>query len=202
MNTAGRIEIRIGLPENCLREAAEIFYESFQQKMYPIMGSRERGVSFLQRHLNPEGAIVAMDEGHLVGIAGLQYEGCHFFSPSISELAHEFGWLRGFMKIVRMRIFHSPDCEGELYLKAIMVNSSMRDRGIGTQLLTGVSDFAWAHGFGVVRLDVVDTNPDARRFYERQGFVAIKTRRCPFPFIFISRVMGFSSAITMIKKIA
>ena len=82
MNTAGRIEIRIGLPEDCLREAAEIFYESFQQKMYPIMGSRERGVSFLQRYLNPEGAIIAVDEGQLVGIAGLQYEGCHSFFQS------------------------------------------------------------------------------------------------------------------------
>lgn len=202
MNTAGQIEIRLGLPENCLSEAAEIFYESFQQKMYPIMGSRERGVSFLQRYLNPKGAIVAMDEGQLVGIAGLQYRGCHFFSPSISDLAHEFGWLRGFMKIVRMRLFHSPDCEGELYLKAIMVISSMRGRGIGAHLLTGVSDFAWAHGFSAVRLDVVDTNPDVRRFYERHGFVAARIRRCPFPFLFISRVMGFSSAVTMIKKIA
>ncbi len=200
MNPSRQVEIRIGLPVNCLREAAEIFYESFRQKMYPIIGSRERGVSFLQRYINPEGAIVAMDEGQLVGIAGLQYDGCHFFSPSISELAREFGWLRGFMKIVRMRVFHSPDREGELYLKAIMVSSSMRSRGIGTQLLTGVSDFAWAHGFGAVRLDVVDTNPDARRFYERQGFVADKIRRCPFPFI--SRAMGFTSAITMIKKIA
>ncbi len=202
MNTADRIEIRIGLPENYLREAAEIFYESFQQKMYPIMGSRERGVSFLRRHLNPEGAIVAMDEGQLAGIAGLQYEGCHFFSPSISELAREFGWVRGLLKIIRMRIFHSPDREGELYLKAIMVSSSIRGRGVGTHLLTGVSDFAWAHGFGAVRLDVVDTNPDARHFYERQGFVADKIRRCPFPFVFISRAMGFTSAITMIKKIA
>ena len=202
MNPSSQLEIRIGLPEHCLREAAEIFYESFEQKLYPIMEPRERGVSFLQKYINPEGAIVAMDNGQLVGIAGLQYEGCHFFSPSISELTHEFGCLRGFMKIVRMRLFHSPDREGELYLKAVMVSSSMRGEGIGTQLLTGVSDFAWAHGFGVVRLDVVDTNPDARRFYERHGFVATRIRRCPFPFIFISRVMGFSSAITMIKKIA
>jgi ribosomal protein S18 acetylase RimI-like enzyme len=100
-----------------------------------------------------------------------------------------------------MRIFHSQDCEGELYLKAIMVSTSMRDRGVGTQLLTGVTDFAWAHGFNSVRLDVVDTNPDARRFYERHGFVAIKIRRCMFPFLFICRPMGFSFATTMIKMI-
>ena len=202
MSIAGPIEIYIGLPEEYLREAAEIFYESFQRKFFPIMNTTEQGVSFLKKYLNPKGTIVAMNGKQLVGIAGLQYEECHFFSPSLFDLAQEFGWLRGILKIIRMRVFNSPDREGELYLKAIMVHSSVRDRGIGTHLLTGVSDFAWAHDFSTIRLDVVDTNYDARRFYERHGFVATRIRRCPLPFLFICRAMGFSSAITMIKKIS
>jgi len=202
MSIAGPIEIYIGLPEEYLREAAEIFYDSFQQKFYPIMNSREQGVSFLQKHLNPKGTMVALNGTQLLGIAGLQYEGCHFFSPSLFDSAHEFGWLRGILKIIRMRMFNSPDRKGELYLKAIIVHSSMQGRGIGTHLLTGVSDFAWAHDFSTIRLDVVDTNHDARRFYEQHGFVATKIRRHPLPFQFLCRPMGFSSAITMIKKIA
>jgi len=202
MSIADPIEIYIGLPEEYLQEAAKLFYDSFQQKFLPIMSIREQGVSFLQKHLNPKGTMVALNGKQLLGIAGLQYEGCHFFSPSLFDLAHEFGWLRGIVKILRMRIFNSPDREGELYLKAIMVDSSMRDSGIGTHLLTGVTDFAWAHGFSTIRLDVVDTNPDARRFYERHGFVATRIRRCPLPFLFLCRAMGFSSAITMIRKIS
>jgi GNAT superfamily N-acetyltransferase len=202
MSIADPIEIYIGLPEEYLQEAAKLFYDSFQQKFLPIMSIREQGVSFLQKHLNPKGTMVALNGKQLLGIAGLQYEGCHFFSPSLFDLAHEFGWLRGIVKILRMRIFNSPDREGELYLKAIMVDSSMRNRGIGTHLLTGVTDFAWAHGFSTIRLDVVDTNPDARRFYERHGFVATRIRRCPLPFLFLCRAMGFSSAITMIRKIS
>ncbi|WP_096894389.1 GNAT family N-acetyltransferase [Candidatus Scalindua japonica] len=202
MNIAGPIEIHIGLPEEYIREAAEIFFDSFQQKFFPIMNTRENGISFLQKHLNPKGTMVAISGRQLLGIAGLQYEGCHFFSPSLSGLAHEFGWLRGILKIIRMRLFNSRDREGELYLKAIMVSSSIRSKGVGTHLLTGVSDFAWAHDFSTIRLDVVDTNPDARRFYERNGFIATKVRRCPLPFLFLCRAMGFSSAITMIKKIS
>ncbi len=201
MNIAGTIEIHIGLPEEYLEEAAELFYDSFKQKFYPIMSTREQGVSFLQKHMNPRGTMVALKGKKLLGIAGLQYKGCHFFSPSLSDLAREFGWVRGVLKIMRMRMLNSPDHEGELYLKAIMVQHSIQGRGIGTHLLTGISDFAWAHDFNTIRLDVVDTNHDARRFYENHGFVATGIRRCPLPFQFLPRAMGFSSAITMIKKI-
>jgi GNAT superfamily N-acetyltransferase len=202
MNIAGTIEIHIGLPEEYLKEASELFYDSFQQKFYPIINTRERGIPFLQKQLNPKGTMVAFNGKQLLGIAGLQYEGYHFFSPSLSDLASKLGWLRGILKIIRMRMFNSPDRKGELYLKAVMVHSSMQGRGVGTHLLTGVSDFAWAHDFSTIRLDVVDTNPDARRFYEQNGFVATKIRRCPLPFQFLCRAMGFSSAITMIKRIS
>ncbi len=202
MSIAGPIEIYIGLPDEYLQEAAELFYDSFQQKFHPIMDNRDQGISFLLKHLNPKGTMVAARGKELLGIAGIQYEGCHFFSPSFSDLAHEFGWLRGILKTLRMRLFNSPDIKGELYLKAIMVHPEVQGRGVGTHLLTGISDFAWARDFSTIRLDVVDTNPDARRFYEQHGFVAAKIRRCPLPFQFLCREMGFSSAITMIKKIS
>lgn len=202
MSITGPIEIYIGLPDEHLQEAAELFYDSFQKKFYPIMNTREQGVSFLQKHLNPKSTMVAARGKELLGIAGLQYEGRHFFSPSASDLAREFGWRRSIMKILKMRMFNSPDLKGELYLKAIMVHSEMQGRGVGSHLLTGILDFAWVHDFNTIRLDVVDTNPDARRFYEQHGFIATKVRRCPLPFQFLCRDMGFSSAVTMIKKIS
>jgi len=100
MSIADPIEIYIGLPEEYLQEAAELFYDSFQQKFHPIMNTREQGVSFLQKHLNPKATMVASKGNELLGIAGLQYEGCHFFSPSASDLAREFGWLRDIKKIL------------------------------------------------------------------------------------------------------
>lgn len=61
-----------------------------------------------------------------------------------------------------------------------------------------VFDFARKRGMRAVRLDVVDTNPDARRLYERLGFAPVRTRRCPYLF----RRMGFSAFTTMVEEIA
>ena len=80
MSIADPVEIYIGLQKEYLREAAEIFYDSFQQKFYPIMNTRDQGVSFLQKYLNPKGTVVAMDGKQLLRIADLQYEGCYFLS--------------------------------------------------------------------------------------------------------------------------
>jgi len=71
MSIGDTIAISIGLPEEYLQEAAEILYDSFQQKFEPIMDTREQGVSFLQKHLNPKGTIAAMKGKQLVGIAGV-----------------------------------------------------------------------------------------------------------------------------------
>jgi ribosomal protein S18 acetylase RimI-like enzyme len=73
----------------------------------------------------------------------------------------------------------------------------MRGKGIGTRLLESVFDFARTEGFSSVRLDVVDTNPGARRLYERMGFVPVKTGHYPY----LRRVMGFSAGTTMIREI-
>ena len=79
-----------------------------------------------------------------------------------------------------------------------IVHPAMRGKGIGTRLLEAVFDFARAKGFGSVRLQVVDTNPDARRLYERMGFVATATHRHPY----LRRMMGFSAVTTMVKELS
>jgi ribosomal protein S18 acetylase RimI-like enzyme len=83
-------------------------------------------------------------------------------------------------------------------MDGIVVHPSARGQGIGTQLLEALFQYAREHGFARVRLDVVDTNPRARQLYERQGFVAVKTRQYPF----LRRVLGFAAVTTMIKELA
>ena len=48
-----------------------------------------------------------------------------------------------------------------------------------------------------VRLDVVDSNPRARRLYEREGFVPVRTVRTPY----LQRAMGFAASTTMVRDI-
>ena len=82
-------------------------------------------------------------------------------------------------------------------MDGIVVRADRRGRGIGTKLVFRLFDVALAHNKRVVRLDVVDTNPAARRLYERLGFVELNTEKVPF----LRRVMGFSAATTMERPV-
>lgn len=115
-----------------------------------------------------------------------------------SAFVRQYGWLRGLFKLLLLYIcFAERGSKGELAIDSIVVHPAMRGKGIGTRLLEAVFDFARAKGFGSVRLEVVDTNPDARRLYERMGFVATKTHRHPY----LRRMMGFSAVTTMVKEL-
>ena len=198
MQTTDQAEIRFGLPEHCRRQAAEICYQAFRQKFEPIMSSQQHGIAILEKAFDPELAIVALRQDRLAGVAGLQYDGRQFVDVRASAFTKEFGWLSGLLRCTLFAFFVQHQRKGELLIESIAVDSSMRGKGIGTRLLQAVFDFARANGFGSVRLEVVDTNPGARRLYERLGFVPAKTQKYPI----LHGVMGFSATTTMIKEIA
>ena len=55
----------------------------------------------------------------------------------------------------------------------IGVHESARGRGIGTALMRAAEDWAREQGLEVLELDVAEPNADARRLYERLGYVPI-----------------------------
>lgn len=198
MRSSDQLEIRIGLPEHYRRQAAALCYEAFRAKFEPILGAIEHGVAILTRDLNPELVIGALAEDRLVGLAGLEHDGGYFFNPRWSTFAREFGWLRGLLRCVIFAPFARHRRVGDLTVGALAVDPPMRGKGIGTRLMEVVFDWARERGFRSLSLEVVDTNPAARRLYERLGFVPIKTQQLPYPF----RRLGFSAVTAMIKEVA
>ena len=72
-----------------------------------------------------------------------------------------------------------PDCvDGPkpIELKRIYVDASKQSGGIGTTLMQAVFDYARDEGYGTVWLGAWEKNPDACRFYERQGFSPVGTK--------------------------
>ena len=86
---------------------------------------------------------------------------------------------------------------GELLMDGIAVDADARGQGIGTALFDELEAYAGEHGLDRIHLEVIDTNPDARRLYERLGFVATKTERTPY----LRRIMGFSAVTSMVKSL-
>jgi ribosomal protein S18 acetylase RimI-like enzyme len=119
------------------------------------MGSQEHGVAVLEKDFDPELAIVALRQGQLAGLAGLQYGGRRFINFRVHAL---------------YRAVTRRQRRGQLLMNGIAVDAALRGQEVGTRLLQAVFDLAQDNGFDSIRLDVVDTNPGARRLYERMGY--------------------------------
>jgi ribosomal protein S18 acetylase RimI-like enzyme len=57
-----------------------------------------------------------------------------------------------------------------LRISKLYISTEFRNRGVGSEVLRIKKRYAGKQGLPL-RLSVMSTNPDARRFYEREGFV-------------------------------
>jgi ribosomal protein S18 acetylase RimI-like enzyme len=60
-------------------------------------------------------------------------------------------------------------------------------------LLDEIASYARENDYDRVRLDVIDTNPRARKLYERKGFKAIETQKYPY----LRWLLGFGGSTAM-----
>jgi len=67
---------------------------------------------------------------------------------------------------------------GALFVSDVIVDEARRGRGIGTALMAAAEDFAVERGVELIELEVEQTNPDARRLYERIGYSVVGERPC------------------------
>ncbi len=191
------IEIRPGLSEHLREEAARIHYAAFGQKFAPILDERA-ATPVLAPLLDPERMLAAFCGNQLVGFAGMQYAQRPLFRWRLAPFVRAFGRPRGFFKYVVCKLFIHQHCPpDQLLLEWICVDVAWRGKGVGQQLLAALFDFARARGYRAVRLGVVDTNRDARRLYERLGFVPVETHHYPL----LRRIVGFSAETIMVKNL-
>ncbi len=197
METQSNITVSKGLSEKDRQPAAEIYYHAFRRKFQPFLGNQVHFTRILEKAFNPARAIVARRGGECVGLAGVQHDGQELLGFTHSIFVSEFGWIFGTIRYLSLGLFERSNNKGELLMDGIAVHPSCRGGGIGTKLLEAVFDYARENGFDSVRLDVIDTNPGARRLYERMGFVATETKHYPY----LRNWLGFSADTTMVKQI-
>jgi ribosomal protein S18 acetylase RimI-like enzyme len=71
--------------------------------------------------------------------------------------------------------FETRAAKREAVLVAAAVTRRLRGRGIGTQLMRAAEDAVCGRGYSAIVLGVEDSNPRARRLYERLGYEAVGT---------------------------
>lgn len=195
------IKTHVGIQPEHHEEAARLYALAFERKFRKILGTPEVVVQLMKHDLNPDFAISATnDANELVGISGFQIGNQSLTSIKFKSFTNQYGFLKGTFKYLLLGVLfsRSPDKPNQLLMDGIAVKEGQRGKGIGKLLFEELQRFAEQGGFTTLKLDVIDENPDAKRLYEKIGFVATKYQSLP---TFIQDLIGVSGVTTMEKEL-
>lgn len=192
------VQVSVGTPECVRYRAAQLYDVAFGSKLSLAVPDEKRRIDMLAKGFVLEHSISAITNGKLVGLAGFSTpDGSLTSGIEYRSLLSDLGFLGGNRAAAVFSVYDRESHKGELLMDGIVVDASCRGQGVGTRLFTSLIKLATERGYSTIRLDVIDTNPDARRLYERLGFVAKKTER----FEFLRWLLGFGASTTMIYSL-
>lgn len=195
MSGENQVRIQTGIPPEYREAAAALYDEAFGPKLavaVPNAAQRRRllAASFDLRH-----AIVALSEDELVGLAGFHSaDGSLTGGLTAGGLLDLLGFVGGTRAIAVLSLYQRRPVPDELLMDGLAVRADRRGGGLGTRLLQAIKVYAVEAGYTRVRLDVIDTNEAARRLYEREGFVPVKTES----FELLRNLLGFGASTMMV----
>ncbi len=155
-------------------------------------------MAFIESVLDPSHAISAVSlEGEFLGVAGFKTPDGVLVGGTFADLVNTYGWVSAALRVMFLSLLERECEDGTLLMDGIFVEPDARGQGVGTALLRAIEAHAASLDLQSVRLDVVDTNPRARAFYEREGFRE-KSVESLGP---LAPVFGFTSATEMTKSV-
>lgn len=180
-------------------KAVYLYHQAFGDKIAIAVKNKPKRLELLSDSLNPDFAFVAIDgKNELVGIAGFQtVKGSLTNGITYKQLIVKLGFLKGHWAAIIFILFDRKLREGQLLMDGISVDVTMRSKGIGTKLLNAIKTYALDNKFETIRLDVIDTNPRAKKLYLSLGFKVIDIQSFPY----LKKLLGFSGVTTLEYKI-
>jgi len=189
------LTLSVGIPGEHRAAAARLYDEAFGSKLMLAIPDQSRRIELFEKHFVLAYAVAAVAGGKLVGIAGFSTNsGSLTGGLNYDRLLAGLGLLGGHRAAAVLSLYEREAVPGELIMDGIAVDSTCREMGIGTRLLSRMIDYGRSQGYETIRLDVIDTNAGARRLYERLGFVGTHTEE----FEILRAVLGFGASTTMI----
>jgi GNAT superfamily N-acetyltransferase len=88
-------------------------------------------------------------------------------------VAEENGAVLGWIHVCGIQFFQSPPFAE---IGGLVVDEAARGRGVGRLLLEAAVRWAAEQGYGKLRVRSNVVREDAHRFYEREGFLRVKTQ--------------------------
>ena len=192
------IELQWGLPKDQYHRAARIIYDAFEHKFRYILGPRDKAIDFITSQFNDKFALVALQEGKIIGIAGARTtEGELIDIKLIPWLrTYHIRTLRGLL--IALPLLFERKQPGVLELSTLSVTDEARGKGVGSLIINEFIRHGQSKGFHMILLEVIDENIRAKALYERLGFETVKHENVPQPWSFL---LGFSGASQMVYQL-
>ena len=191
------VHIAFGLPAAMRADAVRLFWQAFGGKLGTVIGPEARALRFLDQAMRADQAIIAVEDGRLLGLVGFKTPQGSFAGGAMTDLRAVYGWLGAAWRAGLLELLNREVDNERFLLDGICVAVEARSRGIGAQLLAALEAEAVRRGYVAVRLDVIGENWRARALYERQGFVVVHRQNLGL----LRHVFGFSSSLTMVKPV-
>ncbi|MCG7561701.1 GNAT family N-acetyltransferase [Pseudoalteromonas sp. McH1-42] len=173
---------------------AQIYDDAFGAKFARAIPDKAKRLAVLADCFMPEYSFIAFDNDQPVGVAGFSDQnGALTSGIDFIGLFKHLGILGGIRACVIFSLYERQPKLRELVMDGIAITESHRGRGIGTQLLDSIISYAQSHHYSSIRLDVINSNPRAKKLYEAKGFVVVETDYFPY----LNWLLGFSGSTTM-----
>ncbi|TWT77380.1 Mycothiol acetyltransferase [Posidoniimonas polymericola] len=178
-----------------------MLYEGFERKIHHLLllsKSEEQAKRLIPQLVDFSQSLVAVRGGRVCGVLFMNQgrDRCFRFDWRLG--VSEFGLLGTIGRRINYWLVHEKKRRPtELNIQAITVRAELRNQGLGTLLVNEAQRYAGRHAFRELTLEVVDTNPQAKRLYERLGFTTKKTEST-WPF---TARAGFNAVDTMAKPV-
>jgi ribosomal protein S18 acetylase RimI-like enzyme len=192
------VTILRGLPRHQRTAAAGLYWQAFGGKLGRVLGPDARALTFLERVIRPDHAIVALDaEGRMLGLAGFKTPQGSFAGGTRRDLSEVYGPFGGLWRAALLRLLQREVDNARFLMDGLCVAREARGQGVGSLLVEAICREAQARAYAEVRLDVIDSNWRARALYERLGFEVVGEESLG-P---LRHVFGFRSAKTMVRRV-
>jgi len=197
------ITITSTLSKQQQREVAEIFFSSFGRKLSSLWlftQNEGKAVEVLCQSIDFKSGLYAIKDKEVMGFIGLETIGNNYTKLKFSILSKAFGFFGGLWRYLGYLVycaFHGKISKDEMHIDPIAVSEKARGLGIGTRLLDASFALAKSLGKKKIILEVIDTNPEAKKLYERKGFVVTEIEKTGF----LTSLAGFTKVVHMRKVI-
>ncbi|MBT9244694.1 GNAT family N-acetyltransferase [Gemmobacter fulvus] len=191
------VTLHLGLPNSHRKTAALLYWEAFGGKLGRVMGPEAKALAYLERVIQADHVIIALEGEAMIGMAGFKTPNGAFADGGWKDMRQIYGTIGAIWRLGLLALLNREVDNHRFLVDGICVSHNHRGHGVGAALVQALCAEAAARGYSVVRLEVIDTNLRARKLYERLGFTVLRRDELGI----LRHAFGFASATTMIREL-